>query len=310
MWGFGVFFSLIAMVTIPIWITMVVLSSPFMIAGVLLFKYTDVFNPVIKLLVRYIFGSYTNFYDKKDHTLLNFGYADMEAEDGVFLKTYRDKFDALRIQLYNYIVMRFGGVDSLNGLSLLETGCGRGGGLRYLAKELNPQQAIGIDICKSQIDYCQKHWISENLNLNFVQQDAENLEPIISRNTMDYVVDIENSHLYPNKDSFYRQVNRALKKDGVFLYGAMVPAFLLKSFEAKLDTYFDIEKSEEITQEVLRALKLGTPEFNKFIAANFPRWSHWLIKQFFGMDGSFLFKLMDNRMIVYKAYQCTKKKQN
>ena len=44
MWGFGILFGFIALITSPIWITMVVLSSPFIIAGVLLFMYTDVSN--------------------------------------------------------------------------------------------------------------------------------------------------------------------------------------------------------------------------------------------------------------------------
>jgi len=80
----------------------------------------------------------TNYYQKNDLVFLNVGYADLEADDGLYIKTLRDKFDALRYQLYHYVVMRFGGVNSLNGLSLLETGCGRGGGLHYLTKELNP----------------------------------------------------------------------------------------------------------------------------------------------------------------------------
>lgn len=100
--------------------------------------------------------------------------------------------------------------------------------------------------------------MGDKLNLNFVQHDAENLEPIISRNTIDYAIDIESSVFYPNKLKFFREISKVLRKDGVFLYGAMMPAFQMKSFEAKLSTYFDIEKSEEISKEYLRALKLGT----------------------------------------------------
>lgn len=98
-----------------------------------------------------MFGWFTSHYQKNDVIFLNGGFADLEEEDGIFLKTYRDKFDALRFQLYNFIVMRFGGVNNLNGLNLLETGCGRGGGLHYLARELNPQSAVGIDISKKQV---------------------------------------------------------------------------------------------------------------------------------------------------------------
>lgn len=62
----------------------------------------------------------------------------MELEDGIFLKAYRDKFDIYRIQLYNYIVMEFGEVKNMNGLQMLETGVGRGGGLHHIVSNLNP----------------------------------------------------------------------------------------------------------------------------------------------------------------------------
>lgn len=97
---------------------------------------------------RFSFGALTSFYQKKDLVFLNVGFADLESEDGLYIKTMRDKFDALRYQLYHFVVMRFGGVTSMNGLSLLETGCGRGGGIHYLAKELNPQMALGLDFAQ------------------------------------------------------------------------------------------------------------------------------------------------------------------
>lgn len=109
------------------------------------------FNPLIKLYFRGVFGWFTSQYQKNDMIFLNAGYADLESDDGVYLKTYKDKFDVLRFQLYDYVVKRFGRVDNLNGLSLLETGCGRGGGLHYLARELNPHSAIGVDISKAQV---------------------------------------------------------------------------------------------------------------------------------------------------------------
>ena len=106
--------------------------------------------------------------------------------------------------------------------------------------------------------------------MNFIRHDVENLEPIISRNTIDYVVDIESSAFYPNKGAFYRQVSNILRRDGVFLYGTMMFAFQMNAFERRLEQYFDIEKKEEITTECLRSLKLGTPQTRDWIENNFP----------------------------------------
>jgi tRNA G46 methylase TrmB len=63
----------------------------------------------------------------------------------------RDKFDVYRFQLYHHIVMDFGGINNLNGKMVLETGCGRGGGIHYLARELHPSHALGIDISQAQV---------------------------------------------------------------------------------------------------------------------------------------------------------------
>ena len=79
-----------------------------------------------------------------DLTLLNVGYADLSEIRGLFLEgEERDTFDKYRYQLYEKIVIRNGkevieGFENMEGKTLLETGCGRGGGLNLLAKKLKP----------------------------------------------------------------------------------------------------------------------------------------------------------------------------
>jgi len=53
------------------------------------------------------------------------------------------------------------------GLSVIEIGCGRGGGLNYITNHLLPKQVIGVDISGSQINFC-KNLYSENDKLSFV----------------------------------------------------------------------------------------------------------------------------------------------
>jgi cyclopropane fatty-acyl-phospholipid synthase-like methyltransferase len=40
----------------------------------------------------------------------------------------------------------------MSGKTLLETGCGRGGGLHYITKKMTPESSVGIDISDSQVD--------------------------------------------------------------------------------------------------------------------------------------------------------------
>lgn len=56
-------------------------------------------------------------------------------------------------------------------------------------------------------------------SLNFIMHDAENLEPIISRGTIDYAIDIESNFFYPNKMRFYREISKVLRSDGRFILG-------------------------------------------------------------------------------------------
>ena len=78
-------------------------------------------------------------------TLLNVGYASLDDGNGLFLEgDSKSAFDKYRLQLYHYIVVN--NVKSMEGKTLLETGCGRGGGLNYLADVLKPQYAIGVDM--------------------------------------------------------------------------------------------------------------------------------------------------------------------
>ena len=71
---------------------------------------------------------------------------------GLFLEDpYKKLLDRYRLQLYHKIVIENGNIDTMEGKTLLETGCGRGGGLDYLAIKLKPQYAIGVDMSPTQV---------------------------------------------------------------------------------------------------------------------------------------------------------------
>lgn len=67
--------------------------------------------------------------------------------------------------------------------------------------------------------------MSDGANLKFARQDVESLSRLVKANTFDLAVDIESSFFYPNKMAFFREVSRALKPDGTFIYGAMMFSF-------------------------------------------------------------------------------------
>lgn len=93
---------------------------------------------------------------------------------------------------------------------------------------------------------------------------------MVPKNSIDYVIDIESSYFYPNKDAFLREVNSVLKEDGMFFWGCMVPRSKLDKKYQLINKYFDIVKDEDITDNVVRSLKLDSTHVSRFIESNFP----------------------------------------
>lgn len=85
------------------------------------------------------------YYQGKDLTHLNAGYADI-SQDGIFLSDLATHPEIYHIQLYHFLVANLGNIKSMKGQSVLETGCGRGGGLNYIMNIMTPEKITGTDI--------------------------------------------------------------------------------------------------------------------------------------------------------------------
>lgn len=95
--------------------------------------------------------------------------------------------------------------------TLLDVGCGRGGGIALYKKFYNLKEINACDITDKNIDYCkQKH-----KGINFKVCNAENL--IYADNQFDIVTNVESMCYYKNKKQFLLEVKRVLKKDGIFI---------------------------------------------------------------------------------------------
>lgn len=94
--------------------------------------------------------------------------------------------------------------------NILELGCGQGANMAYLAKQ-NPNVSFtGLDLYPS-LDKKNKKY-----NIRLIEGDYHNLEKI-EDHSMDIVYAIETLCYSTNKNQIFKEVNRVLKKDGLFI---------------------------------------------------------------------------------------------
>lgn len=139
--------------------------------------------------------------------------------------------------------------------TLLDVGCGMGGGLKTYAEYLNLKELHGCDLNQKHIDHC----ISDNdFKINYKVCSAENLD--YPDNSFDIVTNIESSHCYENVDLFFKEVQRVLSPGGTFSYldnGDNIQYFL------KTNKLFKNVESYDITKNVLSACEEDLENFKK-----------------------------------------------
>jgi len=251
----------------------------------------------MKLNVRYLmFRAWYWYISKVDAdaeiTFMNYGYDD--ASQKVALDQ-EDEPNRYSIQLYH----RLANAIDLKGKSIVEIGCGRGGGLAYIAKTFNPSNALGIDLEPRAVDFASKHHPLPGLS--FKQGDALHIP--VEDHSFDVLLNVESSHRYLDMDQFLSEVTRVLKDDGYFLYTDFrypheVPA--LKESLNKLN--LTLVEEQRINQNVVAALVLDTPRRKELVEKLLPRFIHKTGLNFAGAIDSPTYNQILSEELVYFLY--------
>jgi len=213
-----------------------------------------------------------------DWTMMNYGFEPDDSER-LTLKA-QDEPDRYCIQLYERVTA---GVD-LRGNSLLEVGCGRGGGLSYLHRYRGPGPTRGCDLSPRAVAFCANRH-RDGFNLQFRVGDALALP--YDDAMFDCVVNVESSHCYPSRAKFFAEVYRVLKPGGTFCYADLHEAGVNLEIGQRLHEagFFRVER-EDLTPGVLRALELDDDRKRQLIATRAPLGLRTLVGMFAGLVGT------------------------
>jgi len=142
-------------------------------------------------------------------TFMNYGFAPLDPDSRPLTLLEGDEPDRLCIQLYHHVAAE----RDLRGLTVLEVGCGRGGGASYISRYLSPRSIVGVDFSANAVALCRRH---RHPGLAFAVGDAEALP--FAGESFDAVINVESSHGYASMARFLQEVYRVLRPDGRFLF--------------------------------------------------------------------------------------------
>jgi 2-polyprenyl-6-hydroxyphenyl methylase / 3-demethylubiquinone-9 3-methyltransferase len=136
----------------------------------------------------------------------------------------------------------------LNGLNILDIGCG--GGLISEPMARLGGEVTGIDASKKNIEVAKLHSKKSKLKINYINKSPEQLE---NTKKFDVILNLEIVEHVDNVDLYIRSCYNLLKKDGL-----MFTATLNRSLISYLKAIIGAEY-------ILRWLPIGTHDWNKFL---------------------------------------------
>lgn len=148
------------------------------------------------------------------------------------------------------LVLELVGDCRVDGMRVLDVGCGRGGTLYTLKTFFKPRTLTGLDLSSEAIAF-DRHAHGDSRTF-FHEGDAEHLP--FPDGSFDIVTNVESSHSYPNITRFYTEVGRVLGPGGHFLYTDALAISQITSGLAYLDHLgFELLRNRNITANVLRS---------------------------------------------------------
>jgi len=84
---------------------------------------------------------------------MNHGFANERSESFFSRLETQNLVQKYSMNLYNHVLSGA----YIQNQSVLEVGCGRGGGCSFIARNLKPRRIVGLDLYDGNIVFCKKH---------------------------------------------------------------------------------------------------------------------------------------------------------
>lgn len=257
-------------------------------------KLCDLYPGFRKASRKQMYQFMARYYQKRDWTFMNYGYAPDDATETPTLLT-DDEINRYCIQLYHHVANAV----NLRGLKVLEVGSGRGGGADYIKRYLGPARMVGVDFSDKAVNLCRQHYCVEGLH--FVPGDAERLP--FDDDSFDAVVNVESSHCYGSMADFLAQVKRVLKPGGHFLFADFRNREQLDELDEQLErTDMQRVKQKNITPNVIEALDADHDRRIAHIQRGVPTALRQLLREFAGTKGAGIYKRFQTGAVVYQSF--------
>lgn len=188
------------------------------------------------------------------------------------------------------------------GKRILEVGCGRGGGVRYMARYHGPSAVTGLDYSPDTVKRA-RLLNADTASIDFTQGDAENLP--FPDASFDIVVNIESSHCYGNVGTFVREVARVLKPGGLFTFADMRSKGMIAELDEVLQSSgLERVEARDLTTGVVAALDAADARKKERLGKM--RLLRHFVTEFSGARGSMLYKGLSAGDVTYVARRMRK----
>ncbi|TVS87128.1 class I SAM-dependent methyltransferase [Mycobacterium helveticum] len=239
-----------------------------------------------------------SFYDKLSRRLedigvadssffLNYGYLPIDSHNESAFPIRAGTFNVNSVRLVFEVV----GSHDLNGSTVVEIGCGRGGNSALVAEKFDAQ-VIGIDMSAEAIAFCSKTHVKPSLD--FKVGDALNIP--LDDAFCDAVINIESSHSYGNLPKFLKEVRRICRPGAWFLHTDFLSPEDWDYVRTRLKALgFVTDDDRDITANVLASRDQASNNYEQVYGDGNAR-----VANFLALPGSAIYEQMRAGLLEYR----------